>query len=60
MKSNVGESKDIDMNDIAYLNSKIHKWLNELSIKDEDVKDELTYQLHCNLKLAYHNVQVSG
>lgn len=59
MRSNVGEIRDIDMSDIASLNFKINNWLNDLSIRDEDVKDDLTYQLQCNLKLSFYNMQVS-
>ncbi|TIA85326.1 hypothetical protein E3P99_04025 [Wallemia hederae] len=57
-KSNFGQYRDIDMSDIASLHAKIDGWFKELSVKESDVVDDLTRQLRCNLKLAYHNMQI--
>ncbi|TIB72352.1 hypothetical protein E3Q23_03425 [Wallemia mellicola] len=58
-KSNVGENAILKMNDIATLNAKINDWINNVSINDEDIKDDTTYQFRANIKLAFYNAQVS-
>ena len=58
-ESNPGEDAILEMKDIAMLNTKINDWINDVSITEEDIKNDTTYQLRANIKLAFYNAQVS-
>ncbi|TIC18878.1 hypothetical protein E3Q13_01643 [Wallemia mellicola] len=60
-KTSNGDDLLITLTDIASLNSKLNKWLTELPkqlLDGRDGKDEFVFQLFCNLKLAFHVVQI--
>ncbi|TIB07219.1 hypothetical protein E3P92_03952 [Wallemia ichthyophaga] len=68
-KTSDGDDLLMSLTDIASLNSKLNKWLNEIpqsladsksnkSMDDKNGNDEYVYQLYCNLKLAFHVVQI--
>ncbi|TIC51932.1 hypothetical protein E3Q04_03645 [Wallemia mellicola] len=57
-ESNPGEDAILEMKDIAMLNTKINDWINDVSITEEDIKNDTTYQLRANIKLAFYNAQL--
>ncbi|TIA87132.1 hypothetical protein E3P81_04047 [Wallemia ichthyophaga] len=71
-KTSDGDELLMSLTDIASLNSKLNKWLNEIPqmLKDgknevpkklahgSNGKDEYVYQLYSNLQLAFHIIQI--